>query len=182
MTFEFRKVRPSLLSALLPFVALLSVLSTGCGSDNRPISGEIPSVTLEAFSGESFTLDPTSKEATLLVFWASWCMPCLMEIPALVSLHGKYKDRGFQVISINVDEPAALPKAKRLAKEYGINYPSLVGNQETMRDFGGVNALPTSFLVRKDGRIREKLTGLRSEEELERKILEMLPKTAAQTR
>jgi thiol-disulfide isomerase/thioredoxin len=182
MTFGSRKLRPRLLAVLLPCLALLPLLLAACGTDKRPITGEIPAITLDSFSGESFTLDPKSKEATLLVFWASWCMPCLMEIPALVSLHGKYKDRGFQVVSINVDEAHALPKAKRLAKEYGINYPSLIGTQETMRAFGGVNALPTSFLVRKDGRIKEKLMGLRSEEELERKILEMLPRTAAQTR
>lgn len=160
---------------------LLSITLAGflaaCGEDRRPISGQIPSVTLETFSGESFTLEPARKDATLLVFWASWCGPCIMEIPALIQLHEKYRGRSFQVVSINVDDPSGLAQAKDLAGKYGINYPVLVGSQETMRQFGGINALPTSFLIGKDGRIREKLTGLRSERELEGKILEILGPT-----
>lgn len=165
-------------SAFLRFFPLLLLLSliTGCGEDRRPISGEIPPLSLNTFSGEAFTLKASDKDATLLVFWASWCGPCLMEIPVLIKLHEKYRNRSFQVVSINVDDPGALQKAKDLAGQYGINYPTLVGSEETMRQFGGVNALPTSFLIGKDGKIREKLMGLRSEEELEQKILELLPK------
>lgn len=161
---------------LKPSALAFLLLLTACGDDRRPISGQVPALTLETFAGESFTLDPTKKDATLLVFWASWCGPCLMEIPALIALHEKYRERSFQVVSINVDDPSALPKAKSLAGEYGLNYPSLIGSEETMRLFGGVNALPTSFLIGKDGKIREKLMGLRSEQELERKVVELLEK------
>jgi thiol-disulfide isomerase/thioredoxin len=129
---------------------------------------------LDTFTGEPFTLAAEKKDATLLVFWAAWCGPCIMEIPALIQLHEKYRDRSFQVVSINVDEPGALQKAKTLAAKHGINYPTLIGSEETMKQFGGVRALPTSFLIGRDGRIREKLMGLRSEAELEGKILELL--------
>lgn len=156
------------------FSLLLLLLLAGCGEDRKPISGQIPVLTLDTFSGGPFTLEAGKKDATLLVFWASWCGPCLMEIPALIQLHEKYRDRSFQVVSINVDEPGALAKAKDLAGKYGINYPTLIGSEATMRQFGGVQALPTSFLIGKDGRIREKLMGLRSEEELESKILALL--------
>lgn len=152
----------------------VTLLFAACGEDRRPISGQIPAVTLDSFAGKPFTLNAAEKEATLLVFWASWCGPCIMEIPALIRLHEKYQGRAFQVVSINVDEPGALAKAKDLAAKYGINYPTLIGSQETMRDFGGVNALPTSFLIGKDGRIREKMMGLRSEAELEEKVLALL--------
>lgn len=155
---------------------LLLLLLIACDNGRRPISGQTPALTLETFAGESFTLDPSKKDATLLVFWASWCGPCLMEIPALIALHEKYRERSFQVVSINVDDPSSLTKAKGVAGEYGINYPSLIGSEETMRLFGGVNALPTSFLIGKDGKIREKLMGLRSEKELERKVVELLGK------
>lgn len=164
----------------LPFPACLAYhcfilfLLAGCGEDRRPISGKIPTLTLDTFSGEPFTLAAGKKDATLLVFWAAWCGPCIREIPALIQLHERYRDRSFQVVSINVDDAEALPKAKALAGKYGINYPTLIGSEETMRQFGGVQALPTSFLIGKDGRIREKLMGLRSEEELEGKILELL--------
>jgi thiol-disulfide isomerase/thioredoxin len=149
-------------------------LLAGCGEDRKPISGVIPSLTLDTFSGQPFTLAAGKKDATLLVFWASWCGPCLREIPVLIQLHEKFRDRSFQVVSINVDNPDALAKAKDLAARFGINYPTLIGSEGTMKQFGGVQALPTSFLIGKDGRIREKLMGLRSEAELEGKILGLL--------
>lgn len=159
----------------LPAILALSLLFVnGCGEGRKPITGEIPLLTLDTFSGEPFTLEAGKKDATLLVFWAAWCGPCIMEIPALVQLHEKYRSRAFQVVSINVDNPDALPKAKAIAAKYGINYPTLIGSEETMKQFGGVQALPTSFLIGKDGRIKEKLMGLRSEAELERKILALL--------
>ena len=159
-----------------PISLCFLLLLAGCGEDRKPISGVIPDLTLDTFSGSPFTLAAGKKDATLLVFWASWCGPCIMEIPALIELQEKLGGKAFQVVSINVDDPSALPKAKALAAKYGINYPSLIGSEATMRQFGGVQALPTSFLIGKDGRIREKLMGLRSAEELEGKILALLSK------
>lgn len=160
---------------ILPYSLTMAVtlLLVACGEDRRPISGAAPSVTLDSFAGKRFTLNPSEKDATLLVFWASWCGPCIMEIPALIRLHEKYSGSSVQVVSINVDEPEKLDQARSLAKKYGINYPTLIGSETTMRDWS-VQALPTSFLIGKDGRIREKLQGLRSAEELEAKVQALL--------
>lgn len=167
-----RSLTPSHLgAAILAFVAGALLLS-GC-QENRPISGKVPTIALKSHSGETYTLAGEDKVVTLLVFWATWCTPCLMEIPALVNLHGKYRDRNFRVVSINVDDPEG-QKVKSISREYGINYPVLIGNEDVMKQFGGVTALPTSFLIGRDGRIREKLQGLRSEDELEKLILEAL--------
>ena len=118
---------------------------------------------LKNYSGETFTLAGEDKDVTLLVFWATWCRPCLMEMPSLVKLHDKYRDRKFRVVSINVDDHEG-QKVKSISRDYGINYPVLIGNEEVMKQFGGVQALPTSFLIGRDGRIREKLQGLYPEE------------------
>jgi len=96
-----------------------------------------------------------------------------MEMPSLVKLHAKYGDRGFRVVSINVDDPGG-KKAMAIAREYGINYPTLIGNEDVMKQFGGVQALPTSFLIDKNGRLREKLQGLYPESILEKMVLEAL--------
>jgi thiol-disulfide isomerase/thioredoxin len=149
-----------------------ALLLSGCG-EKRPITGKVPTVALKSYSGETFTLAGDDKDVTLLVFWATWCQPCLMEMPALVKLHGKYGDRNFRVVSINVDDPEG-QKVKAISREYGINYPVLIGNEEVMKQFGGVTALPTSFLIGRDGRIREKLQGLRPEEELEHMVVQAL--------
>ncbi|MDQ3001455.1 MAG: TlpA family protein disulfide reductase [Fibrobacterota bacterium] len=158
-------------AVLLAFVASALLLS-GC-QENRPISGKVPTISLKSHSGETYTLAGEDKVVTLLVFWATWCQPCLMEMPALVKLHGKYRDRNFRVVSINVDDPEG-QKVKSISREYGINYPVLIGNEDVMKQFGGVTALPTSFLIDRDGRIREKLQGLHPEEELERMVVTAL--------
>jgi thiol-disulfide isomerase/thioredoxin len=149
-----------------------SVLLSSC-EEKRPISGKVPTVALKSYSGETFTLAGEDQEVTLLVFWATWCQPCLMEMPSLVKLHDKYRDRKFRVVSINVDDPEG-KKVKSIARDFGINYPVLIGNEEIMKQFGGIVALPTSFLIGRDGRIREKLQGLYPEEQLEHLVVQAL--------
>ena len=145
--------------------ACACILLPGC-QDKRPISGKAPTLSLKSFSGETYTVAGDDKDVTLLVFWATWCRPCLMEVPTLVKLHDKYRDRNFRVVSINVDDPEG-KKVKSIAREYGITYPILIGNEDIMKQFGGVQALPTSFLIGRDGHIRQKLQGLYPEEHLD---------------
>jgi thiol-disulfide isomerase/thioredoxin len=159
-------------SALSVPLLIGSLLVSSC-QEKRPISGKVPTIALKSFSGETFTLGGDDKDVTLLVFWATWCQPCLMEVPTLVKLHGKYQDRKFRVVSINVDDPEG-QKVKSIARDFGINYPVLIGNEDIMKQFGGVVALPTSFLIGRDGRIREKLQGLQPEEELEQMVVKAL--------
>ena len=144
----------------------------GCG-EKQAISGRIPTVAFQTYSGEAFTLSAEDKQVTLLVFWATWCQPCLMEIPALVQLHEKYQSRKFRVVSVNVDDSEG-QKVRAIIREYGINYPTLIGTEDIMKQFGGIVALPTSFLIGRDGRIVEKLQGLKREEEMERMVVQAL--------
>lgn len=156
----------------LTILMVLPALLTSC-QEKHPISGKIPTVSLKSYSGETFTLAGDDKEVTLLVFWATWCQPCLMEVPTLVKLHDKYRDRKFRVVSINVDDPEG-QKVKSIARDFGINYPVLIGNEEVMKQFGGITALPTSFLIGRDGRILEKVQGLYPEAHLEHLVVQAL--------
>lgn len=146
---------------------------SGCGRESKGISGQIPSLTLKTYQGENFTLEGQGKDATLLVFWATWCGPCMMEVPSLVELQEKYHGKNFRIVSINLDDPEG-EKVKGIVAAYKINYTVLLGSDETSRQFGGVNALPTSFLVGRDGKIKEKVQGLLPEDELEDKIKKLL--------
>ncbi len=160
-----------------PTLALAVTLSafliiSACG-DGKPITGKITRLAVEDYAGKEVNVDFTENRTTLLVFWATWCQPCIMEIPSLIVLHEKYRDRDFKVVSVNVDDPGGL-KVAALAKRFGINYPLYSGDEATMQRFGGVNALPTSFVIDKQGRIVEKIQGLLHEEELERRVLAVL--------
>jgi thiol-disulfide isomerase/thioredoxin len=160
------KLTASTVSGIVLFAILMMFL--GCGQ-KQSISGQIPTIAFKTYAGDSFTLSAEDKTVTLLVFWATWCQPCLMEIPSLVRLHDQFKGRNFRVLAVNVDDPEG-QKVRAISREYGITYPVLVGNDEIMKQFGGITGLPTSFIIGKDGRIREKLQGLRPEQELEHKV------------
>ncbi len=144
------------------------LLLLGC-QDKHPISGKVPTIAFKSYSGESLTLAGDDQFVTLLVFWATWCQPCLMEIPGLIKLHQKYQGQKFRVLGVNVDD-AEGGKVKTISRDLGVNYPLLIGNDDIMKQFGGVQALPTAFLIGKDGRILEKFQGLQREEDLERKV------------
>jgi thiol-disulfide isomerase/thioredoxin len=163
---------PSRSKAIGLVLLAFSLVLVAC--DEKPaISGRIPTVLFKTYAGESITIGESQKDLTLLVFWATWCQPCIMEIPALVRLHEKYQGKNFRVLSVNVDDPDG-QKVRAISREYGINYPLIVGSETTVKQFGGITALPTSFLITKDGKILEKLQGLRSEEDLEAMILAAL--------
>ena len=155
-----------------PVIALTFALwGSGCRDDRR--AGDVPTVSLKTYAGGSYTVTAKDGLVTLLVFWATWCQPCLMEIPTLVALQAKYGNRGFRVVSINVDDPEGT-KANPILKQFGVNYPSLIGTAETTSAFGGVHALPTSFLIGRDGKLKEKIEGLANPYRLEEKIAAQL--------
>jgi thiol-disulfide isomerase/thioredoxin len=93
-------------------------------------------------------------------FWATWCPPCRAEIPVLIDLANRYKDR-LQVVGVSVDEgdPA---EVKRFAKQAGINYPIVMADRAIVAEYGGVAALPTLFVVNPDGNVVQKHEGLYS--------------------
>jgi thiol-disulfide isomerase/thioredoxin len=96
-------------------------------------------------------------KVVLVNFWATWCPPCREEIPELIKLQDKYKDQ-LQVLAISEDE--APPEAlKAFARQAHINYPIMKVTEEIETDFGGVPALPTLFVVNKDGAIVQKHVG-----------------------
>jgi len=152
-------------------LAGLCFLGTGCQHKPRP--GEVPTLSLKTYSGETFTVSPEDTQVTLLVFWATWCEPCVMEIPTLVSLQEKYRGRGFRVVAINMDD-ADGSKAQPIMEHFGVNYPVLVGSDEVGNKLGGLWGLPTSFLIGRDGILKDKIVGLAPDGELESKILALL--------
>lgn len=160
------------LPLLLLTILFLSLgLLTGCGKKNT--HDKIPEISLLTYEGKPYSFGPKDTTVTLVVFWATWCQPCLAEIPTLVHLQDRYGNRGFRVVGINIDDPEGL-EAIPLTMRFGVNYPVLIGDQETETAFGGLRALPTSFLVGRDGRIKRKLEGLYAPEKVEQLVLEQL--------
>jgi len=97
-------------------------------------------------------------KVVLINFWATWCPPCRAEIPDLIALQEKYKDR-LQIIGISEDEVAPAV-VKRFATEHQMNYPIVMTSPELEKMFPGVSALPTSFIVDRQSRVVQKHVGM----------------------
>ena len=138
-------------------------------------SDPAPEFAVKGIDGSAVNLADARGKVVLLNFWATWCGPCRMEVPDLVELQKKYQDR-LQVIGLVVDD-ADEDAVRKFAKRYGINYPIAMATDEMRFQFGGVPALPTSFIIDPQGRVVQKHIGLRDPElyELEVRALLGLP-------
>jgi thiol-disulfide isomerase/thioredoxin len=118
-----------------------------------------PDFKLTGLDGKPVTLASSKGKVTLLNFWATWCGPCRAEIPDLVELQNKYKDR-LQILGLVVDDDDQ-DAIKKFVAEFGINYPVAIAGNEIRFQYGGIAALPTSFVLDAEGRIVQKHEGLR---------------------
>lgn len=117
-----------------------------------------PPFLLRDLDGNMVSTAAWQGKVVLLNFWATWCPPCREEIPILIELSKKYKD-DLLVIGISVDDGSP-DEVKEFAHNIGINYPIVMRSRELLVEYGGVPALPTTFLVNKEGRVVQKHEGL----------------------
>jgi cytochrome c biogenesis protein CcmG/thiol:disulfide interchange protein DsbE len=118
-----------------------------------------PDFKLTGLDGKPITLAGSKGQVILLNFWATWCGPCRAEIPDLVELQNKYKDR-LQILGLVVDDDDQ-DAIKEFAEKFGINYPVAIAGNDIRFQYGGIAALPTSFVLDAEGRIVQKHEGLR---------------------
>jgi thiol-disulfide isomerase/thioredoxin len=118
-----------------------------------------PEFKVAGLDGKPVTLADAHGKVVLLNFWATWCGPCRAEIPDLIELQTRYKDQ-LQIIGLTVDEEDA-GTVEKVVDETGINYPVAMAPAELRIKYGGITALPTSFLLDSLGRVVQKHEGLR---------------------
>ena len=143
-------------------------------------SSAAPDFTLESLDGKSMRLSDLRGKAVLLNFWATWCGPCKIETPWLVELQNQYGSQGLQVIGVAMDDSGKEDIAK-FAKEMGVNYPVLLGKEAVGDAYGGVPALPETFFIGRDGKIVDKIIGLKDKGDIEDSIKKALDTEAAKS-
>lgn len=119
-----------------------------------------PDFQVTTLEGKPLRLADYRSKVILLNFWATWCGPCRAEIPDLVELQKKYEER-LQIIGLVVDDDDR-EGIQKFAEKFGINYPVALASDELRTDYGGIPALPTSFLLDPQGRVVQKHEGLRN--------------------
>ncbi|MBU1006883.1 MAG: TlpA family protein disulfide reductase [Candidatus Omnitrophica bacterium] len=132
-----------------------------------------PDFTLMDIYGNETSLSDFKGKVVILDFWATWCPPCKAEIPHFVELYDMYQDEGLEIIGISLDWNGERVLAP-FAKENGMNYPILLGNDDVNSLYGGVMSLPTTFIIDKDGGIRDRFIGYRDKAVFEEAIKDLL--------
>jgi cytochrome c biogenesis protein CcmG, thiol:disulfide interchange protein DsbE len=157
-------LRPRLTVANIITVALLAyatpILLPHLGAVFGVRSGPdvVPRYSYVALDGAAVDADSLRGRVVLVNFWATWCLPCRAEMPALESMYQRHRDAGFVIVGLAVDQ-AATEKVAAFVRERGITYPIVHVGREAERAFGGVRGYPTSFLLDRSGRVRHVVQG-----------------------
>jgi thiol-disulfide isomerase/thioredoxin len=117
---------------------------------------------------ENMSLFTSIGRPTLVVFWASWCLPCLTEIPQINHLYATYGPSGFNVLAMNMDDQSE-DSIKLMVKRFEIIYPVALPTPELTRDFK-VQAIPAAFLYNADGSLAQSWIGPLSAEQVEKHL------------
>lgn len=132
-----------------------------------------PAFTLKTVDGKTVSLADYKGKAVLINFWATWCGPCKVEMPWLIDLQKKYEAQGFTVLGISEDDGSPKDVAD-FASKIGVNYPILIASDAVSRAYGGIDYLPTSYYIGRDGNVVTEIGGLISKQEIESNIQKIL--------
>ena len=177
--FEYRRqAADKVMAASMPPELVLG------GDDGPPsplLNKPAPNFTLEDLNGKKVSLADYKGKAVLINFWATWCGPCKLETPWLVELRQQYADKGFEIIGISAegddlaaDDKEGWAKAKaaigKFVQQMHMPYPVLINGDSIAKDFGGLDAMPSSFFVDRNGIVVATQTGITSKDEIAAKI------------
>ena len=132
-----------------------------------------PPFSLNDIDGNNVSSSRFAGKPTVINFFATWCPPCRQEIPGFVEIYDKYRGSGFELVGISLDTDTKGNLAHFIA-ENRIGYRILLGSPETARAYGGVNSIPTTFFVGKDGRIRNVHVGYMDRDTFESEVKKLL--------
>ena len=143
------------------------------GQPNRPVA---PDFALKGLDGTLVHLSDYKGQIRIVDFWATWCPPCRAEIPHFNALAEKYGKQGVTIIGISQDQ-GGVAAVRSFAKSHKIVYTLVMGDLETVREYGNIQSIPTTFVIDQKGRIFSKHEGYRPQEVFEQEIQQLLKET-----
>ncbi|HEY3841412.1 MAG TPA: redoxin domain-containing protein [Bryobacteraceae bacterium] len=171
-----------LLVAILPVAAFCLIWRASNNSEPKlrtpPVKDEssrqtAPDFALKDVNGRTVHLSDYRGKVVLLDFWATWCGPCKLEIPWFMEFERKYKDRGFSVLGVSMDDDG-WKAVKPFIEDFKVNYRIVLGDDRTGDQYGGIEALPTAFLIDREGRVAVEHVGVSSRRDFEDGIEKLL--------
>ena len=169
---------PAMIAATL---VVANCLFTGCSSETVKAASvkpdnerkSAPEFALKDADGKLVHLSDYRGKVVLLDFWATWCGPCKIEIPWFMEMQRRDKDRGLEVLGVAMDDEG-WEVVKPFLADLQVNYRVVIGNDATAQLYGGVDALPTTFLIDRGGKIAAVHVGLASKKDFEDGIEQLL--------
>ena len=172
-------------SGRILILSALSLLSALAASGLACAEGKdevIAPVTLDSVDGPKVKIDFAKAKVTVVNFWATWCVPCREEIPDIARIEAQYRKDGLQVFGVAMEsgERSEVKDFLERNKRFGAAYPMLMGTDEVSDAFGGVMAVPTTYVLDAKGRVIRKFIGVTSDfrKTLTSDIQDFLGKTA----
>ena len=184
--WEYRRQAAERLQASVAQAELMPDAAGGAPQYLSPLQGKpAPEFALEDLSGKKVSLASYQGKAVLINFWATWCAPCKIETPWLIELRNKYAGEGFEIIGISTegddlkkDDKAGWAQDKaaigKFVEQEHVPYPMLVDGDSISQEYGGLDAMPTSFFVDRKGTVVAAQMGLTSESDIEDNIKKAL--------
>jgi peroxiredoxin len=156
-------------------VARVESPKSGATADtsNLPRLGAAPDWQLTRLDGTVMRAEELRGKVVVVDFWATWCGPCIKEIPGYIEMQRAHADRGLVIVGISLDQggPAGV---QRFVERHGVNYPIVMGDAAVAEAFGGVQSIPTTFLIDRQGQIRDRKVGAMEREEYEPLVTSLL--------
>lgn len=146
---------------LIAGLLLLVVIYAQYFTPPRPTIGDMPKFSLVNIAGGDLKSEDLKGNVTVIDFWASWCVPCKIEIPQYNKVVASMEGKDFRMIGFAV-ESGTIDEVRQSAKELGIQYPVVMATDEVTSAFGNYRGLPTTFVIGKDGKIYKKYEGTSS--------------------
>ncbi len=145
-------------------------LSFGCRAEPQ---SQAPNFALKTQQGETLELKKLKGKVVVLNFWATWCAPCRAEIPGMLEVYDKYKAKGLEIVGVSLDR-GGWTRVTPFLEKMRITYPVVIGDVDLVNLYGGIEAIPTTFIIDKKGNIARKHIGYLSKNQFEEQIRGLL--------
>ena len=176
-----RKIRPTL--EHVAWVLLLGFIAYRMGPQVKAALGAgggespAPALELEALDGAPVSLRDLRGKVVVVNFWATWCPPCRVEMPGFQRVYEDRRTDGLVIVGVSMDRGGE-GVVREFLSERGITFPVVMADGEVVQAFGGVRTLPTSFLIDREGRVRQQVTGIFAEPTLRMAVGHLLDEPA----